>query len=88
MKYDFVFHVGFPHPCSNEKVCLDAIDKFDINLCRIFNFNIPMIAITNFPFHFRDFAKQIKKQIENDVRVIPEETDTLLKPVLVSISGN
>ena len=32
--------------------------------------------------------EQIKKQIENDVRVIPEETDTPLKPVLVSISGN
>jgi len=32
--------------------------------------------------------EQLKEQIQNDVRVIPEETNTKLKPVLVSISMN
>ena len=32
--------------------------------------------------------EQLEEQIQNDVRVIPEETNTRLKPVLVGISGN
>lgn len=32
--------------------------------------------------------EQLKEQIQNDVRVIPEETNTRLKPVLVGLSGN
>ncbi len=32
--------------------------------------------------------EQLKEQIKNDVRVIPEETNTKFKPVLVSISMN
>jgi hypothetical protein len=33
-------------------------------------------------------VEQLEKQVKNDVRVIPEETNTTLKPVLVSISAN
>ena len=35
-----------------------------------------------------DDVQQLEKQIKNDVRVIPEKTNTKLKPVLVSISAN
>lgn len=33
-------------------------------------------------------VEQLEKQVNNDVRVIPEESNTTLRPVLVSISAN